>query len=99
MLFRSVISFVVAALQLPQVVFIVPARYAPAVAALVAVLALLSVSLRTFVINNPVTLIAPGQVKPIEVKKLEATKPGTEDPSKLPPTVQDQTARPPNAGG
>lgn len=81
----NIINFIALALTLPEIREVVPVRYAPLIAAVVA---LANLALRTLLVTHPVTVtIAPGQVKPVEVKKLEATKPGTEDVAKLPPNI------------
>lgn len=81
----NIINFIALALMLPEIRQIVPANYVPTVAAIVA---LANLALRTLFVTHPVTFITPGQVVPVEVKKLEATKPGTEDPAKLPPDLK-----------
>lgn len=80
----NIVNFVALALTLPAVNSILPVKYHALADALVA---LLNLSLRTLFVTHPVAVIAPGQVKPVEVKKLEATKSGTEDPTHLPPSV------------
>lgn len=87
----NIVNFVALALTLPEISKIVPAQYAPLLAAVVA---LANLSLRTIFVTHPVAVIAPGQVVPVEVKKLQATKAGTEEPAKLPQAVQDKTAAP-----
>jgi hypothetical protein len=77
----NIINFVALALMMPEIREIMPPRFIPVVAAIVA---LANLALRTLLVTHPVAVIAPGQVKPVEVKKLEATKQGTEDPEKLP---------------
>lgn len=83
----NIINFVALALTLPEIRDIVPAHWAPLIAAVVA---LANLSLRTLFVTHPVAVIAPGQVVPVEVKKLEATKPGTEEREKLPPSIIDK---------
>jgi hypothetical protein len=84
----NIINFVALALTLPEIREIVPLKYAPLVAAIVA---LANLATRIGFVTHPVANIAPGQVKPVEVKKLEATKAGSEEPSKLPQAVQDKS--------
>lgn len=77
----NLINFVALALVIPEVRQIVPPKYLPLIAAIVA---LANLYLRIFVTTHPVAFIAPTQVKPVEVRKLEATKQGTEEPQNLP---------------
>ncbi len=88
----NIFNFLVIALQLPEISKVIPERYVPLE---LAVVALANLALRTLFVTHPVANIAPGAVKPVEVKKLEATQPGTEDSHKLPQAVQDKTAVPP----
>lgn len=81
----NIVNFIALALTLPEINKVVPPKYAPLVAAIVA---LANLAIRTGLVTHPVALIAPKQVVPVEVKKLEPTKPGTEDPDKLPPSVK-----------
>lgn len=84
----NIVNFVALALTLPAIDVLISPKWHPVVDAVVAIL---NLALRTLFATHPVTVtIAPGQVKPVEVKKLEATKPGTEDPAKLPPNVGGQ---------
>ena len=93
----NLLNFLAIAFQLPEINKIIPVRYVPLELAFVA---LANLALRTLFVTHPVTVtIAPGQVKPVEVRKLEATKAGTEEPSKLPQDVKDKTAIPPTTGG
>ena|SRR6185436_18651647 len=92
----NVLNFLALALMLPEINSIVPPKYIPLVAA---VTALANLALRTLFVTHPVAFIAPNEVKPVEVRKLEATKAGTEETQKLPQAVQDKTAIPPNPGG
>lgn len=85
----NIINFIAVALVLPEIRDLVPPEYVRLVAGITA---LLNLFVRTFQTTHPVAFIAPKQVVPVEVKKLEATKPGTEDPSKLPPAVAQQPA-------
>ena len=85
----NIINFIALALMMPEIREIVPTRYVPLVAAIVA---LLNLAGRTLFVTHPVANIAPGEVKPVEVKKLEATKPGTEEHERLPQDVKDKTA-------
>jgi hypothetical protein len=81
----NIINFVALAFTLPEIRDVIPLHYAPLVAAVVA---LVNLAGRTLFVTHPVTVtIAPGQVKPVEVKKLEATKQGTEDAGNLPPQL------------
>jgi hypothetical protein len=77
----NIINFIALALMMPEVRDIIPAHFIPLVAAIVA---LANLALRTLLVTHPVAMIAPGQVVPVEVKKLEATKQGSEDADKLP---------------
>ena len=77
----NIINFIALALMMPEIRDIIPTRYIPVVAAIVA---LANLATRTIFATHPVALIAPMQVKPVEVKKLEATKPGTEEAENLP---------------
>ena len=77
----NIINFLALALTMPEIREIVPPKYVPLVAAIIA---LANLYLRTMVVTHPVAMIAPTQVKPVEVKKLEATKQGTEDAINLP---------------
>lgn len=87
----NIVNFIALALMLPEIRDIIPLHYVPLVTAVVA---LLNLALRTLFVTHPVAFIAPTQVKPVEVKRLEATKPGTEDPAKLPPSVAPPAAPP-----
>lgn len=82
----NIINFVALALMMPEVRDILPPRYLPLV---VAIVALANLYLRIFVSTRPVAFIAPTQVKPVEIKKLEATRQGTEEAENLPPTMPD----------
>ncbi len=84
----NIVNFLALALMMPEIREILPPKYIPLVAAFVA---LANLALRTLLVTHPVAFIAPNQVKPVEVKKLEATKAGSEEPAKLP---QDVTAKP-----
>lgn len=77
----NIVNFIALALMMPEIREVIPAHYIPLVAAITA---LANLALRTLLVTHPVAVIAPGQVKPVEVKKLEATKQGTEDADKLP---------------
>jgi hypothetical protein len=70
------LTILVAILSDPQVVAVFPPWLMPKVTAFTAAVA---VYLRTVKATNPVAVIAPGQVKPVEVKKLEKTQQGSED--------------------
>ena len=90
----NIVNFVAPALTLPEIGKVVPPRFAPLIAAIVA---LANLAIRIGLVTHPVTVtIAPGQVKPVEVKKLEATKAGSEEVEKLPQAVQDKTFVPPS---
>ena len=80
----SMVSIAVGILGLPEVTKVIPLSWMPFILALSGAV---SFALRTWTATHPVANIAPRQVVPVEVKKLEATKPGTEDTEKLPPTV------------
>lgn len=69
----------IAILADPQVVAIIPLWLLPKLTALAAAI---GVYLRTVKGTNPVAVIAPGQVRPVEVPKLTKTQQGTEDTSK-----------------
>lgn len=71
----SLLTFLVGALALPDVAAIVPLRFMPAI---LAVSALAQLWLRTQFGVRPVAFIAPKEVKPVEVKKLEWTQQGSE---------------------
>jgi hypothetical protein len=75
----NIINFVALALMMPEVRDILPPRFIPLVAAVVA---LANLATRTLFTTHPVAFIAPAQVKPVEVRKLTATQQGTEE--KLP---------------
>lgn len=75
----NVIAFVLAALSLPDVTGLIPLRFMPAI---LAFSALANLWLRTQFGVRPVAFIAPQQVKPVEVKKLDKTQQGTEEVSK-----------------
>lgn len=77
----NIVNFIALALTLPAINTIVPVKYGPLVDAIVA---LLNLALRTLFVTRPVAFIAPMQVKPVEIKKIEATKQGTEDAINLP---------------
>ena len=81
----NLLNFLALALMMPEIRDILPPKYIPLVAAFVA---LANLALRTLLVTHPVAFIAPTQVKPVEVRKLEATKQGTEEavnlPAKLP---------------
>jgi hypothetical protein len=77
----NIINFLALALMMPEIREVIPPRYIPLVAAIVA---LSNLALRTLFVTHPVAMIAPGQVKPDEVKKLNATKQGTEEAENLP---------------
>lgn len=80
----NIINFIALALMMPEIRDIIPAKYIPLVAAIVA---LSNLALRTIFVTHPVAFIAPTQVKPVEVPKLTATKQGTEEARKLPPVM------------
>ena len=77
----NIINFLALALMMPEIRDVLPPKYIPLVAAIVA---LANLALRTIFIVRPVAFIAPKQVVPVEVKKLEATKQGTEEAFNLP---------------
>jgi len=79
-----VVNIALASLALPEVRAIIPDSGLRYVLALSGVLGVVGMAVRTWIATHPVAFIAPGQVKPVEVKKLEATKQGTEDAEKLP---------------
>jgi len=79
-----VINILLACLALPEVLALIPPGALRYVLALTGVLGVIGLFIRTKFATNPVALIAPGQVKPVEVKKLEATKQGTEAAVNLP---------------
>lgn len=75
----SAITFLLAVLALPDVTAIIPLKYMPVIAAVSSAAALW---LRTQYGVRPVAAIAPGEVKPVEVKKLDKTQQGTEEVTK-----------------
>lgn len=77
----NIINFLALALMMPEIRDILPPKYIPLVAAVVA---LANLALRTIFVVRPVAFIAPRQVKPVEVAKLDATKQGTEEAVNLP---------------
>ena len=88
----NIVNFVALLLTLPEVRDIIPPKYYPLLGAVVAIS---NLALRVLFVTHPVTVtIAPGQVKPVEVKKLEATKAGSEEPSKLPASVTPPVNQP-----
>jgi len=64
-----------------DVASIIPSWLSPRIGTLIF---LLGIFVRTWKATHPVAMIAPGEVKPVEVKKLEATKQGTEEAVNLP---------------
>jgi len=68
----------------PHVGALIPAWLLPKIGAAIF---LLGIYVRTWKATHPVANIPPGEVKPVEVKKLEATKQGTEDAINLPPQL------------
>lgn len=75
------VSVILMCLAEPSVVQIIPLKYTPMIAALSGILGIV---LRVMNGTHPVANILPTQIKPVEVKKLEATKQGTEDAINLP---------------
>lgn len=71
----------------PSIIPLIPLAWMPKITAFTVIG---GVIVRTWKANHPVANIAPGEVKPIEVKKLAATKPGTEEPENLPKPVAAQ---------
>ena len=71
-------------LALPQILAIIPVEYMKYVLALTGALGVIGIAVRTRWGNNPVALVGPRQIVPVEVKKLEATKQGTEEAANLP---------------
>lgn len=71
----SIVQIIVGLVALPEVAKVIPLSWMPAI---LAVSGALSFALRTWVATHPVANIAPMQVKPVEVKKLEATQTGSE---------------------
>lgn len=71
----AAVQVAVGVLALPEVIAVIPLRWMPVI---LAISGALSFVLRTWTALRPVANIAPKQVKPIEVKKLDATQPGTE---------------------
>ena len=80
----NIINFLALALMMPEINNIIPPKYLPLIAAIVA---LANLALRTIFVTHPVAFIAPKQVVPVEVKKLEATQQGTEKAVNLPPEL------------
>src|SRR5688500_761788 len=74
----------VGVMALPEVVAVIPLHWMPLI---LAVSGALSFALRTWTALRPVANIPPMQVKPVEVKKLEATRQGTEEPANLPESL------------
>lgn len=64
----SAISTLVGILALPEVAAIIPLTWMPTILAISGALSLI---LRTFFGVRPVAAIPPGDVKPVEVKRLE----------------------------
>ena len=73
----NILNFIVLALTLPEIRELLPPRYLPLAMAIVA---LANLATRTLFTTHPVAFIAPAQVKPVEVKKLERTQLGSETP-------------------
>jgi len=69
------VQIAVGIIALPEVAAVIPLRLMPLILALSGAL---SFALRTWTATHPVANIAPKQVKPVEVKKLEATQQGSE---------------------
>jgi hypothetical protein len=67
---------------LPEVTKIIPLSWMPAI---LAISGGTSFVLRTWKATHPVANIAPGEVKPVEVKKLEATQQGSETTTTITP--------------
>lgn len=76
----SAIAFFVAISSDPSILALVPLEWLPKITA-AAMLG--SILIRHFKGTHPVALIAPREVKPVEVPKRTATQPGTEDADKL----------------
>jgi len=68
-------AVLVGLLALPEVSSLIPAAWMPKILALSGAINFL---LRTFNATRPVAAIAPGQVKPVEISKIEKTQQGTE---------------------
>jgi hypothetical protein len=77
----NILNFIALAFMLPEIREVVPVHYIPLVTAVVA---LANLALRTIFVTHPVALIAPNQVKPVEVRKLEATQQGSETTTTIP---------------
>src|SRR5687767_3668538 len=75
----SWIQIAVGVLALPEVVAVIPLKWMPLILALSGAA---SFALRTWNAVRPVAFIAPHQVKPVEIKKIEKTQQGTEEPHK-----------------
>jgi len=71
----AAIQVAVGIIALPEVVAVIPLKWMPLI---LAISGAASFALRTWTAVRPVAAIAPKQVKPVEVKKLEATQQGTE---------------------
>ena len=82
-----VINILLSCLALPEVLAVIPVAYMRYVLALTGVLGVVGLFVRTKFATHPVAMIAPTQVKPVEVKKLVATKQGTEEMENLPPVL------------
>ena len=78
------VQIIVGVVALPEVAKVIPLTWMPVI---LAISGALSFALRTWTATHPVANIAPTQVKPVEVKKLEATKQGTEEAENLPPVL------------
>jgi hypothetical protein len=72
-------AVLVGLLALPEVTALIPVTWMPAILAISGAINFL---LRTFNAVRPVAMIAPGNVKPVEIPKLEKTEQGTETKGK-----------------
>ena len=83
------VQIIVGVVALPEVTKVIPLTWMPVI---LAISGALSFALRTWTATHPVANIAPTEVKPVEVKRLEATKQGTEDAHRLPPILPSSEA-------
>ena len=67
-LWTNVVLFVIAVLELTEVINVVPAEWH---GAMLAIGAILNVALRIFTVR-PVAFVAPGDVKPVSVESVES---------------------------
>lgn len=68
-------AFLLGVLSDPAVLAIIPVAWMPKILALTGIL---TGAMRTFKATRPVSMIAPGEVKPVEIPKLQKTQQGSE---------------------